>query len=190
MMKVLGRVTKQKIREMLDIDAIACQLQERYLEKKKKLYFTFVDLKKTFDRVPQAVVKWTMRKLGVNEWLIRTFMAMYKNSNSVIRINSNMGEKFCVRVGVHQGSVVSSLLFFIVKPFRENVKAVYFGKCCMLVILEETGGRYAAWKNCMEIKRFRLNLAETKMMISGINQGPIFTSGVYPCEVCCKVAWF
>ena len=40
---------------------IACQLQERYLEKKKKLYFVFVDLEKAPDRVSREVVKWAMR---------------------------------------------------------------------------------------------------------------------------------
>ena len=45
----------------IDAIFIACQLQERYLEKKKKLYFVFLDLEKTFDRVSKEVVKWAMR---------------------------------------------------------------------------------------------------------------------------------
>ena len=35
---------------------ILTQLQEKYLTKQRKLYVTFVDLKKTFDRVPQKVL--------------------------------------------------------------------------------------------------------------------------------------
>ena len=45
----------------IDAIFIACQLQERYLEKKKKLYFVFVDLEKAPDRVSREVVKWAMR---------------------------------------------------------------------------------------------------------------------------------
>ena len=45
----------------IDAIIIACQLQERYLEKKKKLYFVFVDLEKAPDRVSREVVKWAMR---------------------------------------------------------------------------------------------------------------------------------
>ena len=32
-------------------------------------------------------------------------MAMYRNINSVIRINSSVEDKFGVKVGIHQGSV-------------------------------------------------------------------------------------
>ena len=106
MMKVSERVIEQNIRELVDIDAmqfgfipgkgsmdaifIARQLQERYLEKKKKLSFASVDLEKAFDLVPREVVKWVMRKLGVDEWSIRAVMTMYRNSKSVIRVNNTL----------------------------------------------------------------------------------------------------
>ena len=35
-------------------------------------------------------------------------------SNSMIRVNNTVGDKFDVKVGVHQGSVLSPLLFLIV----------------------------------------------------------------------------
>ena len=73
-----------------------------------------MDLEKAFDQVPREVVKTAMRKLGVNEWLIRIVMTMYKNNNSVIRANNTVGDKFDVKVGVHQGSALSSLLFVVV----------------------------------------------------------------------------
>ena len=121
MMKVSERVIEQNIRELVDIDAmqfgfipgkgsmdaifIARQLQERYLEKKKKLSFASVDLEKAFDLVPREVVKWVMRKLGVDEWSIRAVMTMYRNSKSLIRVNNTLWDKFDVKIGVHQGSV-------------------------------------------------------------------------------------
>ena len=35
---------------------IVKQLQEKFIAKRKKLYITFVDMEKAFDRVPQKVV--------------------------------------------------------------------------------------------------------------------------------------
>ena len=49
-------------RGTIDAIFIARQLQERYLDNKKKLYFDFVDLEKAFDRVPKEVVGWSLRK--------------------------------------------------------------------------------------------------------------------------------
>ena len=43
------------------------QLQEKYLTVNKQIYMAFVDLEKAFDRVPQKVIWWAMRKLGVEE---------------------------------------------------------------------------------------------------------------------------
>ena len=116
-MKVFERVIQQKIREMVDVDAvqsgflpvkgtadvifIAHQVEERYLEKKKKLSFAFLDLEKAFDQVPREVVKWAMKKLGVDECLIRSVMAMYSDNNNVISLNNIAGNKSDVNVGVH-----------------------------------------------------------------------------------------
>lgn len=36
------------------------QLQEKYLHKKKKIYFTFVDVQKAFDCVPHTVLWWAI----------------------------------------------------------------------------------------------------------------------------------
>ena len=55
-----------------------------------------------------------IRKLRVNKWLIRAVVKMYRNSNSVIRVNNIVVDKFDVEVGVHPASVLSTLLFVIV----------------------------------------------------------------------------
>jgi len=48
---------------------IVRQTQEKFRAKGKKLYFGLVDLEKAFDRVPREVIRWAMRKLGVEEWI-------------------------------------------------------------------------------------------------------------------------
>ena len=87
------------------------QVQEKHQAKKKKLYYAFVDLEKAFDRVPREVVRWALRKLGVDEWLIRTVMALYTEACTIVRTDAGLSESFEVKVGLHQGSVLSPLLF-------------------------------------------------------------------------------
>ena len=53
------------------------QIQEKRQTKKKKMYYAFVYLEKAFHKVPREVVRWALRKLGVDQWLIRTVMALY-----------------------------------------------------------------------------------------------------------------
>ena len=74
-----GRVTTHAI-------FIARQLQERYRGKHRELWWAFVELEKAFDRVPRkVVVEWAMEKLGVEEWLVRAVMAMYKHARTRLR---------------------------------------------------------------------------------------------------------
>ena len=100
-MKVAERVLERRLRQAVEIDKkqfgfrpgtgithaifIARQLQERYRGKHRKLWWTFVELEKAFDRVLRKVVEWAMRKLGVEEWLVRAVMSMYKYARTRIR---------------------------------------------------------------------------------------------------------
>jgi len=71
------------------------------------LYFTFVDLEKAFDRVPKEVTRWALRKAGVDEWLVKAVMAMYEGAQTAIRTTEGDSKAFNVKVGLHQGSVLS-----------------------------------------------------------------------------------
>jgi len=93
---------------------MARQVQENFRVKGKKLYFGFVDLEKAFDRVPREVISWAMRKLGVEEWLISAVMSMYIGAKTVVRTVYGNSQSFEVKVGMHQGSSLSPLLFVIV----------------------------------------------------------------------------
>jgi hypothetical protein len=90
------------------------------------LYYAFVDLEKAFDRVPREVTRWGMRKSSVDEWLVSAVMAIYEGAKTVVRTDDGDSESFAVKVGLHQGSVLSLLLFIvvmdvIVKEIREGL---------------------------------------------------------------------
>ena len=98
----------------VDIIFIVRQLQEKFMEKRKDLFYAFLDLEKAFDRVPRDVVRWALRQLGVEEWLVQTVMVMYEKARTTVRTKQGSSEEFEVKVGVHQGSVLSTLLFIVV----------------------------------------------------------------------------
>ena len=74
----------------------------------------FVDLEKAFDRVPRKVIWWALRKLDVEEWIVRLVQGTYANARSHVHDGEGYSEEFEVKVGVHQGSVLSPLLFITV----------------------------------------------------------------------------
>ena len=129
MLKVIERIIEKIIRENVDIDGmqfgfmpgrgttdaifILRQLQEKYLGKNRKLYLAFVDLEKAFDRVPRNVLWWAMRVVGIPEWIVNLVQAMYSGARSSVRMNCSYNDEFDVKVGVHQGSGLSPLLFII-----------------------------------------------------------------------------
>ena len=129
---LLEHILATIIRTQVDIDAmqfgfmpgrgttnaifILRQVHEKYLGKHKDLYFAFVDLEKAFDRVPRKVLWWALRKVGVDEWLIRTIQAMNTIAKSSVQINGQFSSWFDVQVGVHQGSALSPRLFIIYLP--------------------------------------------------------------------------
>jgi len=53
-------------------------------------------------------------KLGVEEWLVLAVMSIYAGAKTVIRTVYGNSNCFEVKVGMHQGSALSPLLFVIV----------------------------------------------------------------------------
>jgi hypothetical protein len=129
-MKVFERVIEKRLRSRVELndmqfgfrpgrgttDAIFIvrQMQEKYMSKNKELWMAFVDLEKAFDRVPREVLWWALRRLKVDEWLVQVIKAMYENVTTAVKVKGKASDEFEVKVGVHQGSVLSPLLFTIV----------------------------------------------------------------------------
>ena len=61
--------------------------------------------------MPRDVLRWALRQLGVEEWLVQTVMVIYEKTRTTVRTKQGSSEEFEVKVGVHQGSVLSPLLY-------------------------------------------------------------------------------
>ena len=207
-MKVIERIVDSLIRQKVTIDEsqfgfvpgrgttdaifVVRQLQEKYLGVNKRLYMAFVDLEKAFDRVPRKVIWWSMRKLGVEEWIVRLVQGMYENARSRVRVGEGLSEEFVVKVGVHQGSVLSLLLFIIVlealsREFRTGIpwEDLYADDLVIITdTLDECVSRLLTWKEGMEKKGLRVNAGKTKIMICGTGLDLLQSSGEFPCAIC------
>ena len=60
-----------------DAKFVVRRMQEEYMDKKKKLYMCFVDIEKTFDKVPRKMMGWAMRGKGLPEVIVRAEMTLY-----------------------------------------------------------------------------------------------------------------
>ena len=79
-------------RGVTDAIFIVRQLPEKDLNKNKNLYFAFIDLEKAFDRVPRKVLWWTMRVVGVPEWII--VQSMYYGAKTKVRVNGSYSDEW------------------------------------------------------------------------------------------------
>ena len=50
----------------------------------------------------------------MDEWLNRTVITLYTEDCTVVKTDAGLNEKFDVKVGLHQGSVLSPLIFAVV----------------------------------------------------------------------------
>ena len=98
----------------VDAIFIVSRMLEEYQKKDKKLYVRFVVMEKAVDRVPRKVMKWVMKKKGLSEIMVWAVMSLYDGAKTRVRVGAAYSEEFEVKVGVHQGSVLSPLLFAIV----------------------------------------------------------------------------
>ena len=61
------------------------ELQEKFLAKKEALFYAFLDLEKAFKRLPREVSWWSLKNLGVEEWLVNGIMIMYDNARTPLK---------------------------------------------------------------------------------------------------------
>ena len=132
-MKVVERVLEKRLRRIVSVDEmrfcfmsergtidalfILRWMQEKYHAKGKKMYMCFVGVEKAFDIVPRKVLEWALRKKGIPEALVRSVMSLYEGAKTRVGVDSELSEEFEVKVGMHQGSVLSPFVFAVLLDF-------------------------------------------------------------------------
>jgi len=119
---------------------------------------------------------------------------MYAGAKTVVRTVYSNSKGFEVKVGMHQGSALSPLLFVIVteaisREFRVALPWELLYADDLTVIAEteeELIKRLNEWKDNVESKGMRVNMNKTKLMISGEHQKVRQKAARLPCGVCSK----
>ena len=148
-------------------------LMEKYREGQRELHCVFVDVGKACDRVPREELWYCMRKSGIVEKYVRLLQDMYEESETVvIRCAVGTAESFKVKVGLHQGSVLSPFLFAVIidrltdEVRREPPWAMLFAND--IVICEETRKeveqRLESWRYASERRGIKVSRSKTEYL--------------------------
>ena len=205
-MKIVERVLENRIKGLVTIDDmqfgfmagkgkthalfILRRMQDEFCGREKKLYMCFVDLEKAFDRAPRKVMEWALRKKGLAEMLVHAVMRLYEGSRTKARVGSGTSDKFGVRVGLHQRSVLPPLIFaVVVDVVTENARERLLNEILyaddlvlMSESLEDLRERFQRWRKALVGKGLKVNVGKTNMMVSE-TEGEIISSKIDPCEI-------
>ena len=137
------------------------------------------------------MVRWALQKLGVDEWLIHTVMVLYTEDCTVVRTDGGVSESFEVKVGLHQGSVLSPLLFTAVvdvvsSEARSGLPSELLYADDLVIMaptMEQLGRRVADWGASLFGKGLKVNAGKSKVMVGSSGGKMIVYSGKWPCGV-------
>ena len=122
-------------------------------------------------------------------------MSLYEGEKIRFRVDSKLSEKFEVKVGMHQGSVLPPFFFAMVVDVvtelsREDALSELFYNDDLVQMSETMEGfrdKFLKWKEAFESKSLKLNFGKTKVMVSvGKTKDGLSKSEVNPCEVCSR----
>ena len=102
-----------------------------------------------------------MRKLVTDERIVSVVMSLYENVRSHVRINGSFSEEFEVKFGVHQGSVLSPLLFIMVSGCLWEL--LYADDLVLISeSMEELIEKFNTWKEGIDAKGLKVNIVRQK----------------------------
>ena len=136
-------------------------------------------------------MRWALRKLDLDEWLICTVMMLYTEACTVVRTDAGLIETFEVKVGLHQGSVLSPLLFSAVMDVISSEKRsglpsdlLYTDDLVLMTpTMEQLSRHVSEWRTSLLDKGLKVNVGKYKVMVGSSGGKMIVNSGKWPCGV-------
>ena len=138
-------------------------------------------------------MEWAISKKGIPEVLVRSVMILCEGAKTRVRVDSKLSEEFEVKLGMHQGSVLSPFLFpllvDVVTDFaREGAlsELLYADNFApMSETVEGLRDKFLKWKKAFVSNDLKVNLWKVKVMVScGITKDGLCKSKVHPFRVC------
>ena len=125
--------------------------------------------------------------------MARAVTSLYEGAKKRVRVGLELSVEFEVKVGVHQGSPLSPLLFAImVDVITESVRNGLMSEMLYaddLVLRSETMDglreKFWKWKEAFESKGLQVILGKTKGVVSKA-EGEVTVSKIDPCGICGK----
>ena len=153
-------------------------LIEKYREGQRELHCVFVDLEKAYDKVLPKQLWYCMRKSGIVKKYVQLVQDMYEGSKIVVRCAVGTTESFKVKVGLHQGSVLSPFLFVVImdrltdKVTREPPWMTLFADDIVICkeTREEVEWKLESWRYALERRELKVSRLKTEYLcINGGN---------------------
>jgi hypothetical protein len=148
------------------------QLMERCREQKKDLHIIFIDLEKSYDKVPRNIMWWALQKHKVSSKYIILIKDIYDNVVISVRTSDGDTNDFSINIGLYQGSALSPHLFALVMDEVIRDKqcgipwCILFADDVVLVDESRTGvdQKLELWRRTLATKDFRLSKSKTESM--------------------------
>lgn len=188
-MKIVERVLDSRLRKIIRLSDDQCGfvagksttdaiqsiriIMEKHRDALEDLHIVLVDFEKAFDRQPRDLIWVALRHRGVPEAYVRIIMDMYEGAVTKVRCPAGVTEEFQITVGVHQGSVLSPLLFIAVldyllegKVTDNKVQQLFFADDGAIISEDPTSLQRAldVWIDVLEGNGYRISAKKTEYL--------------------------
>ena len=95
---------------------------QKFMQKHRKLYVSFVDFRKAFDTVDRQVLWNILQGVGISTKMINMLKSMYKSVQCCVRSDQGLSDRFVYTNGLKQGCKLSPLLFsFLMNTLADEI---------------------------------------------------------------------